>query len=148
MFLFFKKLKVFRTRPTSCLNTGEDVDFAWFDAIETTVMSEHMDKAKNAYLGLERIYHILLKKGTVYLDRERGSLVLSLEGAGVFVFAIEDVRTGAQIEAAVKLGGWILRMSPTGTGLVNITVVWSNRTYSLQGMPVDARGISGTISSL
>lgn len=139
MFAFFKKLKAIETSPKSCLNTRENVDFAWFADIETAVTYEYLNKAKNAHLGLERIYHILLKKGAATLDRERGSLTLSLENAGIFVFAIEDVQTGAQIEAAIKLGGWLLRMSPTGTGLVNIAVTWDNKTYALQGMPVDLK---------
>ena len=139
MFAFFKKLKAIETSSKSCLTTRGNVDFAWFAAIETAVTYEYLDKAKNAHPGLERIYHILLKKGSATLDRERGSLTLSLENAGIFVFAIEDVQTGAQIEAAIKLGGWLLRMSPTGTGLINVVITWDNKTYALHGMPVDLK---------
>ena len=101
------------------------------------MINEYLDKAKNTQLGLERVYHVLLKTGTATLDTERGSLTLNLKNVGTFVFVINDVQTGAQIEAAIKLGDWLLRMSPTGTGLVHIMVVWNNQTYSLQGMPVD-----------
>ncbi len=137
MFAFLKKLKSLRTDGARCPDTGEGLDFTWFRDVEHSVVNEYLDKAKNAQLGLERVYHILLKTGTATLDTERGSLTLNLKNRGAFVFVINDVQTGAQIESAIKLGDWSLRMSPTGTGLVNIMVVWNNQTYFLQGMPVD-----------
>lgn len=137
MFAFLKKLKSLQTSSARRPATGEDLDFTWFRNVEHLVINEYLDKAKNTQLGLERVYHVLLKTGTATLDTERGSLTLNLKNVGTFVFVINDVQTGAQIEAAIKLGDWLLRMSPTGTGLVHIMVVWNNQTYSLQGMPVD-----------
>ena len=105
MFAFLKKLKSLQTSSARRPATGEDLDFTWFRNVEYLVINEYLDKAKNTQLGLERVYHVLLKTGTATLDTERGSLTLNLKNVGTFVFVINDVQTGAQIEAAMLATG-------------------------------------------
>lgn len=113
----------------------EEVDLSWFADSDKAVTRDYLKEAGSASIGLERIYHILLKEGTARLDAERGSLSLHLGDAGTFTFAVSDAKTGKQIEAAMRTRNWLLRISPAGTGLVNITVVHGKRTYTLKGIP-------------
>lgn len=139
MYTFFKFLKKARANATTEQSIPSDIDLSWFKEVENLVMSEYMHKSKNTHPMLERAYHILLKEGTSTLDTERGSLTLNLKNAGTFVFAISDVTAGAQLIAAMKLGGWILRLRPTGTGLVDMLIVWEGHAYRLDGVLAEVR---------
>lgn len=139
MYTFFKFLKKAQANAATEQSSPLDTDLSWFKEIENRVMSEYMQKAKNTHPMLERACHILLKEGTSTLDIERGSLTLNLKDAGVFVFAISDVTAGAQMIAAMRLGGWILRLRPTGTGLVDMLIVWEGHAYRLDGILAEVK---------
>jgi len=100
------------------------------------VFAEHVAAAAPLYGDLAPLLSLLHRGVRASVDEERGSLLLEFVDGVAWRFSVVDVVAAAQIAAASRLGGLLLRLSVGDDGLVRIHGVWERFSYVLAGVPV------------
>lgn len=115
-------------------SVGESVDMRWFREVSDRVQAEFKEKSARESWRLNYVYYIVLKNSDIYVDSERGSMLLDCGERGKFRFSIDDVETGVRMECAAGLGKFLMRLSPCTDGLTHIYGQSASESYHMVGM--------------
>ena len=110
------------------------IDMRWFAEVSDTVYAEFKEKSARESWRLNYIYYIVLKNSDIYVDSERGSMLIDCKDRGKFRFSIDDIETGARMECAAGLGKFLVRLSPCADGLTHIYGQSTSEDYHVVGM--------------
>lgn len=125
-------------------STNDDdasVDMHWFIEVSAKVYAEFKEKSARENWRLQYVYYIVLKESTIYVDSERGSMLLGCKNRGKFRFAIDDIETGLRMEREAELGKFLVRLCPRADGLTHIYGQSSSANYHMIGMLHDVMSI-------
>jgi hypothetical protein len=130
------KLRGRLRKPHSGTDDLPDVDLTWFTPLAASVFAQQRHAASSMLSEIDPFLDAFHRGVSVTLDSERGSLLLGFSCGSFWRFAVDDVESAAQIAAAARLGGLLLRLTDVGEGLIRIHGVWGRFSYVLCGLPV------------
>ena len=122
-------------------SVGESVDMRWFIEVSDRVHAEFKEKSARESWRLNYVYYIVLKNSDIYVDSERGSMLLDCKNRGKFRFVIDDIETGVRMECEAELGKFLMRLCPRADGLTHIYGQSIRESYHMVGMLHDVTSL-------